>query len=478
MSATIETGGTAGGSSSFIPPPKWSCQAPDKGVRVEVRLSDNEWIEIPTTDVETHLRKGQAADVQRTAKVEYPYEWDGESVNQVIEAYQEDIESEMQWARVQYNLDGDWYTVHLGWVGGTGGTQNEAVGKFYIYDAAEIFTYLYVSHTFNNPSVSKVVRAIYDYADGSTSIPLSGSPMVIPQNAVEDNMGDLRDEGGDIRLVRDMQGEGSMGRVTGFVEEEDTFSVGTLDVAFDLGTKQFQRNRHTIKDVIEWLKSKTVGRFYFEVAPDNESLTMVFDGGDISRRVFQQREAMEDTDLRTTGIVDIIENTALNEMRPVNTITAVGAKSSGVIGDLKGDILDILEGSSPEAEEFPYAKVRHEPLYRAAGEHELGESFESDATTLGQAEQAATQKLVDQLNETTEGNIEMYGYPVIMPHDRIVAYETCPTIYEDTGFPVSYEVDEVIHKKNAESVYKTMVRISIWANETNIETVERGHAEA
>lgn len=460
------------------PPEEWSRDCESKTVRVEVYQGGDEWIEIPTTDVKVNVTKGESADIQRTAVVKYPYTWAGQDVKYYIGSYTEDIVSEYQWARVAHKFGGaelsdpSWHYTHLGWIGATGRSEeNSRVGKFYIFDAAEILTSLYVSETFNQKSLRDVLDVVSEYAADSTAIPLADDFQVYLPD-FEDGLTVQTEAGSTFSSTGSGFGIGSV--------TESTQSATESGATFELPTKEFTKNRHSISDVLDWATEQTNGRYFFEIdESDPSQLVFKFDAGSPTRRHFPQQEVAELTEEwgEENGTVHVIENTALNEMEPMNAVTAIGAKSLDIPEYDAQYRVEILQGSTPESEVYPYATVRHEPLYQAAGERQLGDTIEVDTTKVDATERAATKELTDRLSEVSEGEILLYGFPFALPGDRITAYETCPNVFEQTVEPVSYEVEEVIHTDPSDDFFKTHVRVSIWANEQHIDVVSSGHSE-
>lgn len=499
-------------------PDSWSCETDGKGVRVEVKLGDN-WIEIPTTEVETWVAKGQAAAVQRSAKIRFPTEWDGEPVRDLLETFQPDSdENGLMQARIQYQQEnGTWVYVHNGWVNGLGQSSDVGISKFWVRDFAELLGGVPVTGTFNHPSVAEALEKINRLTGTRSTVPVTDDPLLIPPEAEEEfaqlvdgdfenvhyffrnsetpyvvNHQDFLDLGIGTTAVEDTGEEGVLGGPLLRAPEDQQpipasqrggdFGATIIETGQNipvagLDTRAFRRNHDTLRDLYSWFEKKTQCKLHFEPTSDGEGVRLVADVVP-DRRRFVQREVIDDGQGPDTmhQPVDVIDNEALLEIQPINTLHLRGQVGGGLLDDaqdLIGDVLSNLTGSTPPSDKFPVVKVQDPALVDAAGGAELApETVESDATDLDTAEQEAKKRLAEELEGFSQGEVMLFGTPMMMPFDRLDAFETCGRFVEFQQPAITYEIEEVKHVKKADDVYRTRVLVSVWANEQTIETVD------
>lgn len=571
-------------------PPEWQCASENKRVAVEVlsrevesfdtfsgegaepqNITEN-WIEIPTTSVEQWVEKGDAAAIQRTAKVEFPLEWgtdDGtvehNSPRRLVDSAAESQGEPFGFARIWFqNAEGEWILTHLGWIGGVGPTGNGTTGKFWIYDFAELLSSVPIGVTFDNPTLRQAMEQIARITNDNTPIPVgevkyipptgeeiqaytsrdefedeiapsefavnvpeaenvqrgdfsqyftNDSPRVAigqtaeavglgaPAGTTYDATGTIDTSQGDAETRSDALGEA----VSGDVGD----SIGTaIDPDEETTVKKFVENHDTLGDVYEWLQRKIEGKVHFE--PNLNSVTMLTDVS-TSRRVFAQDSVVDEyegigmsnldwvpsllgdwlpiDDLEIPYAwheeVSVINNDALFEMKPINTLHLRGDTSKSLVVEGSGfDGQQAQIGSFGGAgfragsKTYPVVKVQVPSLLEAAEGVELAPSVvESDADELDKAEREARKQLSDKLEEATEGSILLEGEPRIMPYDRLDSFEVCQGDVTYEQVPVSYEVESVKHVKQSDGTFKTDLNVSIWANDKTIRTVKKEMVE-
>lgn len=483
------------------------------------------WIDIPTSKVEMWVEKGRAAQIQRTAKVTFPTVWGEDtsrlrtnSPRELIEQYDPSGSNPFMFGRVKYKDQNDnWVQTHFGWIGGVGGGSGINESKMWIYDFAEFITGVPVSLEFHNPSVKSVVKTIGETVRNETGTPLSGITVRNPDT--EEELSELAEgaaEEGNITGIsgstvfdetavatqyytssgqrfEQLEGVEDIDRdKIAFNIDASSFETATIDtkegkaLAFDPDTQHFRSNRHTLKDVFTWFEKKTEAKLSFE--PMNNSVRLLADIKP-TRRTFAQFRVITDQALNEGNHIDfhepitVIKNDALYEMRPVNTLRLSGSYPKGTLDKINNGIQEGFASLSDKypapTETYPFVKVQVPSLVEAAGGNEIsGEIVESDAKELDEAEREARQRLTQKLSEATEGSVTIKGEPRIMPFDKLVAYETCGDVVAYESEPVEYEVESVKHVASADEGFKTDLKVSIYANESNIETVERYIEEA
>lgn len=576
-------------------PPEWQCDSPEKRVAVEIRVPDREyevtdgvlslesldhrWVEIPTTSVEQWVEKGDAADIQRTAKVTFPTEWgqDGGDVRhnsprQLIDSASNQDPRPFTFARIWWqDGDGNWILEHMGWIGGVGATGSTGTSKFWLYDFAELLSSVPVGTSFKDPTVREALEEITKLTNDNSTIPVSDVQYVPPE--AEELQGKISVPGGaDIHIedgeaiapaesgnvlsgnyhvyetlnisedeitaeelegidaftklepgttynatgtIDTDQGDGEniipdgeeLGEIGGQLLDGDVGGAirNALTVDKETQKKKFEPNHDTLSDVYNWLGGKIDGNLHFEPKPNSVELI-----ADVrtSRRVFAQHEVIrhydeaetpgeqlfqgtfledifgEDFEIPYTWHenVTVIKNDALFEMKPINTLKLRGATSKSLmVENAEGELEQIQTGGGIHtggfdavSKAFPAITVQVPSLLEAAEGVELSpEIIESDIGQLDEAENEARKKMAEKLEEASEGEIILAGAPTIMPYDRVDAFEVCNDDVQYEQIPVSYEVESVKHVKESDGRYKTVLNVSVWANDKTLETTQK-----
>lgn len=514
-------------------PQKWQCESDSKAVAVEVRVPNERsdtgytWIEIPTQNVEQWIEKGDSAQIQRTAKVEFPTVWGRDdktvvhnSPRKLIEQFDSTDSSPFMVARIWWGYE-DRVLQHFGWVGGVGSTGDNGISKFWVYDFAELLSGVPIGETFNDPTVKDALDKIAALVNGNTPTPVSDTTIVAPNTAEEFDIlaqdisvtGDLGELVGPILsrigvpqerpigvlgedtslaptngvvgfptiveyYVDQIAGEGSdVEPPTDNIYDSLTIDTQGLFEIFNIDNKSFVANRDTILDVWRWFEDKTNAKLHFEPLPN--SVLLVADIVPTRHRFASQNvieyQQDQDDEYAVNAATIVTENNALYEMKPLNTLHLKGATPGGYLDEAQ----DYIEGAiglvagPPPAEKYPSVTVQQPQLLDAAEGVRLSpEMVESDAETLDSAIREAKRKLSDKISEASEGTIDLLGTPTIMPYDRLDAFEVCNDIVQYGQEPVTYEVESIKHTASADDVYRTNATVSIWANEQNIEVVE------
>jgi hypothetical protein len=276
---------------------------------------DEAWIRIPVTGVEQWINKDGPADITRTAKVHFPYEWGNHTILQYINGFnsqnnladQADPYDECRIFFYDHDID-QWVQAHYGYVGGIGpAAESTGVGKFWVYDPADLMKGIQVSKSFTEPSIASVIdfalrgiddqgdivglerRSVFDGLIGHTILGESNIPQAKEENVTGQGVGELTNIG-----ALGFEGDDVV---------EDTFerALDTVSRAATESQKRFQLNRHNMVDVMDWFVNLLDGRWWFEPGP--ESPTLVVDAsaykegpedGDFDRRYFVDRAAVDD----------------------------------------------------------------------------------------------------------------------------------------------------------------------------------------
>jgi hypothetical protein len=512
---------------------------------IEASIGVYEWIEIPTTEVSQWIEKGDAAQIQRTAKVQFPTQWGDDtddvrhnSPRKLIEESGQVGNNPFLFARIWWqDQQGDWVLAHHGWVGGVGGASADGTSKLWVYDFAELVSGVPVGVTFTDTTRGGAAERIAGLTRSNTPIPLSELFIFPPRTEEEFAIADIRlaNQSSDFitrlseaevdpeKLISDPESgfrgaqyfaiESFDGPDRPILDPNSTDVVSPQDVATlerqvlfgdlekdtqqqrapppvvssAITAKSFKSNHDTLLDVWRWYEETSDAKLHFEPLADSVALV-----SDIvpERRTFVQKEVAEavvdgratpfadEDDYQGHKTVSVINNNALYEIKPLNTLQLRGSYPSGIVNDIKNDIKkgagNLLKGSyQPKGKRYPVVKVQAPALVEAADGTELsGEVVESNVSQQQKAEQQAVRKLAKKLEEPSEGSIVLGGQPRLMPFDAVDAFEVCDdqVIYEQT--PVRYEVESVKHHVSTDEPFTTEASVSVWANDDTIEVVE------
>jgi len=130
----------------------------------EYETKKEQWIRIPVTEVTEWINKDGPADMTRTARIKFPFEWGDHSIIQYINGFnsqnnlaeQNDPYDECRIFFFDNDID-EWVTAHYGYVGGVGPANTEGVGKFWVYDPADLMQGIQVSKNWSEPSMGTVI---------------------------------------------------------------------------------------------------------------------------------------------------------------------------------------------------------------------------------------------------------------------------------------------------------------------------------
>ncbi len=350
---------------------------------------------------------------------------------------------------------------HHGYISSFGPTDNPLLRKFWIYDPADILTDIPVGKVFENPTVGELISFVINGVDDTGA-----------------NVGIENRTPFDVTSVEFPSSDQLNSRTAGELFEqqaqaEDEATTGFFNSAFELisdfisqpetrvaptkpRTKSFTRNRNNMVDVLNYIAKLINGMWYFSPRQDGVALQL---RSNIRGRNYGRTFKDQTQEVDGGFSLDVIQNTALSDIKPINTLTVNGEKRY-VIDVLGDEVLDSIERINGLTETYPYAKVRYEPLYKAAGQKELGPTnVHSDATDLDNAKFDAYSEFIEHIEETTEGRIEVFGDPLPEPYDSIESRPACNGNTASEAPPILYSINDVHHKRYAGEPYITEIGV-------------------
>jgi hypothetical protein len=480
-------------------------------------MQNGEWVRIPVTGVEQWINKDGPADMTRTAKVTFPFEWGGHSIIQYINGFDSqnnasDQKKPYDVCRVFFYDEEieEWQITHYGYIGGVGPATETGVGKFWVYDPADLMKGIQVSKSWGEPTLQNVL----DFALRGTDE--QGRPVGLEKRSVFDSGIGIHVMGrGEIpqRKQTDVREEDTQNfAITGSLPLIGSFRIPVPGIIGDIfnwveenivepllgGQKRFQINRHNMVDYMEWVSGLVDARWWFEPSPDGPVLVLdatAFKSGagkdKYERRYFVEERLVEDgyspPDKPVYGEVDTLNNSALADIKPFNTLYLYGESTTyrerygGGRGYRSVQAQEDAEASTSEdmsvaaspgvyTEEYPFVKVQYPPLLDRAGGYEYSaQPVESDKVYLEEAKNQAVREFRKHIAEQSEGSMELIGDPHIMPFDYLVTVPTCNDTFRNANAPpMTWEVNGVKHSRMAGERYTTELGVSLTVDDSQL----------
>lgn len=404
---------------------------------------------IPTLEVETIHNKDGVADRNVYSTAIIPTTWKNEDIVGNIDAFGDEggyfDTAEVYW---QDTESGTWVHNHTGYVRAVGGGNKPGTAKIIIGGWAQFFTAIPFSGTYDNPTVSTVlndvVSAFFEHAPTALGLTGLGPAEEKSVSATDIAASTGAGQAGSLHSkfrVAVWEGFENLGIIDLGLQEIDDRSLPAH--------KNFSNNRHTLKDVMEWVCGETNAKWYIDIGGGEPVL--VYDKN-------LQHKHFYDASIGSPGC-RVIDNDAIQEIVPINAITVNGKSSTSIAG------FHIKELPSSE---YPMATAQYDPLVNAAGNQLLRPVVESETLTLEATEEKAKRTLREEISGASGGDITMFGKPDIEPFDHFTGTPTCNGHHISDLSPLEYEVTSVQHKKVGGGEYGTRIGCHVWVDPNKI----------
>jgi len=364
---------------------------------------------VPAAETDVHIRKEGPLSVTRYAEANFVSPWAGEDYLSVLNTFGADQDTPDTLRIDSYDAGTDVHTpLFYGTVTGVGSSpdhDNEKLFHVRGQGPGHYLEHIPGSKTFEGKGIDalNVVQYITDELDDA-----------LPQT-ISLTDGSTTTDSADAFVGVGPPGEG-FGNVN--------ISAGAKLL---YTPKTFTANKHSLTDVVQWLQEKIRGRIWIEPTPDGGQVVVTDNP--------VQQSTNHTAHYLDGGETKVINNNALAELNPVNTVV-VNGRAKRTVKQVGG-----FELNKP-ADTFFKAKARHKPLYQAAGDTELQTTIKkSDAESEQEVENEAKSKLQSRVAGSTAGGIQVIHDRYITPFDTIAAR---PTINEQ---PVA-EVPVITHEVN------------------------------
>lgn len=405
---------------------------------------------VPVISVETHVSRDGVSDKHYLSECHIPAEWDSRPVTSHIRQFNPQNQNRYSTATVYYQeprYSGQYFAVQRGWVRGVGSSERATgVVKLYVDDISNLFSGVPIDATYDNANIEDILGDVAGKIRSET---------IFTDLEIRSPTGKLLEERDPDEVAVDRT---AFGPAAGF-----WLALNDVDPVRDVQTfKTFKKNRASLDSVMSWITELTNAEWWISVLPDGETPVLVFDETPQSRTF-----ADEETEVSETAApIWITELNALEEISPYNTAQVYGSSKASVFGF----VIKELESSS-----FPSVTVEYPDLVRRTGQSLQPPVYEIDATTLEQAENVARKKLLEQLQQSGEGDVHFTLRPDVLPGDKIVSLPVCKDAAPNTDLtPTSFEVEGLTHTVEESTTAITRANVSVWVDREKITTVEKG----
>lgn len=396
---------------------------------------------IPTVEIETFHNKDGVADRNTFTRAIVPTSWEGQDILSDVNVFGSDDgyfdAADIYW---QDASQGTWVHNQSGYVRAKGGGPQTGTAKLILGGWSQLFTAIRFSKTYDSPTVGTVLNDVTSTVNEKVPISLSATGIGSPSSIQEpdDPIGATGPTG---------IGGGVDDDITVLDMDNTSFENDTIQT-----TKNFVYNRHTLKDVMEWLCGEANARWYIDI--DGGSPILILDTERNSKHYY-------DASLGQSPACRVINNDAIQEISPINGITVNGKSSMGTDG---------FRIKQLSAGKFPTATVQYDPLVNAANGEMLQPIIESQTLSVDATENKAKRELQKKISGATDGDITMFGKPDIVPLDHFTGVPTCDTHHVGDAPPIEYEVTEVQHRTVGGKEFGTRIGVNIWVDESKITT--------
>lgn len=387
-------------------------------------------VRVPVSDVDIHMRKEGPLSATRYAEGKIASPFNGVDYINAFDAANEDGQGQYDVIRIEVRdyLSDQFVTQFHGLVTGLGnGSGPERIWTFRAQGVGLFFDKVDAGFTVENKD-GITADSIAEIITQKINELFVGQPFNI-DSVVGNNAGVYKSEP-DLSDPEFEQGPDGELRGTGTT------------------TKSFVANRHTLADIVRWLEKTFELYAYVDHVPENPALFAVRDP-----------HAGTHTAHYMGGNLQIIQNDALSELRPVNTLIAKGSAQ-----DSTGPFNGLFSADEP-ADEYAYAIARHKDLFKRSGEMPLrAKSLEVDARDMEEVKKQARQKLKERIDDTSSGDMLTLPRAPVQPFNLVEAKPTCQESPATNVPAVTYEVHRVHHRIRGGERSTTKLNVGVHTN--------------
>jgi hypothetical protein len=244
----------------------------------------------------------------------------------------------------------------------------------------------------------------------------------------------------------------------GFNANPDLLDDLTGDSTYEVLSKKFSTNRDSLADVVEWLRKRVPVKVWFGPTQNGTGITLY---------AAENLGVGYDLTPESEDIPKVIENGALYEMRPFNTLKLKGQTGQRIdVGPLEATVPIGGQGDYPEV------TVEYPPLVQRYGDT-LERTGETELTGVAGVRQEARSRLKQLLDDVSGGSITTTLAPQCRCYDRLTATPACSGVPTDVG-SLDYEVQRITHSvtPSDDELPQSEVSVSLSVDPSEITVVE------
>jgi len=423
---------------------------------------------VPVTDVDLHMRKEGDLSVTRYAEGNIVSPWKGEDYVEAFDAVDEESQSSYDTVRIEVgdtSLD-VFLTQFHGLVTGLGnsGGDLEREWVFRARGPGLILSEIAASKPFTSDGGGLSPQTVLSYITEELS---KKCPVDVNSRL------DLSVPEGNEEFTVEQDDDGFLENVVDAITTDTTVSdtsllPGPTNVAEGNENREviktFKPNRHTLADVVNWFQNKYNVRTWMVPTQSGATLVAVR---------YPHRNTHRAHYIDDGGLLKVVDNDALSELRPINTLVAKGDAKRSRRGAGIYEVKDDPEG------EYAYAKVRHRALYERAGGTELeSEHAEVDTYDKQTVVSEAKQRLKTRIDQASGGDMHTLPSAIVHPYDLVRAKPSCDGNSASDVPTVEYEIHRIHHEIRAGKPSQTVLDVGIRTSITeDLEVAEAGWRE-
>jgi hypothetical protein len=330
------------------------------------------------------------------------------------------------------------FTGYLAAVGSTGGTNRARVR---VYDPMKFLDTIEAGTKFSEATVEDVLNYVVERFRAGQSIFTNVDVQVNSPNRRVIESGIQLDA--NVQLAQELLGQ---------------------ETQYEVFAKRFSTNRDSLADVVEWLRKRVPVKVWFGPTHNGTGITLY---------AAENLGVGYDLTPESEDIPKVIENGALYEMRPFNTLKLKGQTGQFVdVGPIEAEVPLSGDGNYPEV------TVEYSPLVERYGDS-LIRTGGSELTSEAGVRQEAISRLKQLLDDVSGGSITTTLAPQCRCYDRLTATPACSGVPTDVG-PLDYEVQRITHSvtPSDDELPQSEVSVSLAVDSSEITVVEETTKDA
>lgn len=400
-------------------------------------------IRVPAGDVDLYCRKEGPLDVTRYVEGEFVSPWNGVEYSEAFQTLTPDEQESPDTIQIDVRdrVSGEYSTEFRGVVTGVGSsaTGGSSWFQFRAQGVGMRLNEIPASESFGgNNSAEYVLEYVTDILSSKTTFDVDYE--LAPDVQLQPDDSDDNEES-ESNPAAGLPGEGQAN------PNEDAEASYSRSVSYTVSTSRtFNYGSDTLEDVVTWIAEKL--NLYIWIEPREDGVTLVAKRNPPTTQHYAH--------YLESGNTKIINNDALSELKPANTLVVKAPAKKSVKAVHKFQ-------ENERGETLVAAKARHKGLYRRAGGRELHVETNqlSDSMAKKEVENESTERLKKAIDETTSGDMQTLLRAPATPYDTIEAKPVCDGQTDRNFNSLTYEVSRVHHKIKAKGIPETVLNVGV-----------------